>query len=52
MSARMQIACMAGARNGELRGKMGARKDTKRDGREGFSSLSLSLHTRDRQLLL
>ena len=29
---------MAGTRNGEVRGEMGARKDTKRDAREGESS--------------
>ena len=42
MSARMQIACMAGATNGKVRGKMGARKDTKRDGREGKASFPFS----------
>ena len=48
MSARMQIACMAGARNGEVRGKMGARKDTKRDGREDKASFPFpSLFTRE-----
>ena len=45
MSARMQIACMPGARNGEVRGKMGVRKDTKRDRREGKASFP-SLFTR------
>ena len=47
MSARMQIACMAGTRNGEVRGNMGACKDTKCDGREGKASFAFpSLFTR------
>ena len=47
MSDRMQIACMVGARNREVRGEMDACKDTKCDGREGKASFPFpSLFTR------